>query len=211
MYRLISATPSPYARKIRIQLAEKSIPFELETEVPWNAETATPDHNPLEKIPVLIVEDAPAVYESAYIFEWLEVMHPEPPMVPAEPRDRLQVRRYEVIADGICDALVVMFFENLRPDSGRSQSWFDRQSRKVEGGLAALSAMCGDREFAWGNDFSLADIATGSVLGYIDMRWPDHPWRDNHPNLSVLSDRLEARPSFLATRPTPQSITAQVV
>ena len=211
MYRLISATPSPYARKVRIQMAEKGIPFELETEVPWNAETATPQHNPLEKIPVLILEDGTAVYESAYIVEWLEVMHPEPPLMPANPRDRLQVRRYEVLADGICDSLVLMFFENLRPDAGRSQAWFDRQSRKVEGGLAALSRMCGDREFAWGDGFSLADVATGSVLGYIDMRWPDHPWRKNHPNLSMLSERLETRPSFCATRPTPQTITAQVL
>ena len=106
-------------------MAEKGIPVELETEVPWNAETATPRHNPLEKIPVLIVEDGSAVYESAYIVEWLEVMHPEPPLLPVDPRDRLQVRRDEVLAE------------------------------------------------------------TGSVLAYLDMRWPDHPWRDNHPNLSV--------------------------
>lgn len=211
MYRLISATPSPYARKVRIQMSEKGIPFQLETEVPWNADTATPGHNPLEKIPVLIVEDGPAVYESAYICEWLEVMHPEPPLLPANAQDRLAVRRYEVLADGICDALVLMFFENLRPDAGRSQSWFDRQSRKVEGGLAALADLCGDSEFAWGDSFSLADIATGAALGYIDMRWPDHRWRENHPNLSALSDRLERRKSFTDTAPSPQVITAAVV
>ena len=57
MYQLLSATPSPYARKVRIALAEKGIPFELLTEVPWNKTTQTPKHNPLEKLPVLITED----------------------------------------------------------------------------------------------------------------------------------------------------------
>lgn len=54
MYRLISATPSPYARKVRIALAEKAIPFELVTEVPWDSTTITPRYNPLEKLPILL-------------------------------------------------------------------------------------------------------------------------------------------------------------
>jgi glutathione S-transferase len=57
MYRLISATPSPYARKVRIALTEKGIPFELVTEVPWDSDTSTPQYNPLEKLPVLICDD----------------------------------------------------------------------------------------------------------------------------------------------------------
>ncbi len=63
MMRLISATPSPYARKVRIALAEKAIPFELLTEVPWNADTSLPRYNPLEKLPVLILDDGSTVYE----------------------------------------------------------------------------------------------------------------------------------------------------
>lgn len=67
MLRLISATPPPYARKVRIALAEKSIPFELLTEVPWDSTTQTPRYNPLEKLPVLILDDGKSVYESHYI------------------------------------------------------------------------------------------------------------------------------------------------
>ena len=77
MYRLISATPSPYARKVRIALAEKGIPFELRTEVPWNATTATPSYNPLEKLPVLVLLDGRGVYELRFILEWLEAKHPD--------------------------------------------------------------------------------------------------------------------------------------
>ena len=67
--KLLSATPSPYARKIRITLAEKGIPFELLTEVPWNNGTATPQYNPLEKVPVLILDDGTTFYESRFILE----------------------------------------------------------------------------------------------------------------------------------------------
>ena len=79
MYKLISATPSPYSRKVRIQLAEKGIPFELITEVPWNSDTQTPRWNPLEKLPVLLLPDGGSVFESRYINEWIEFKHPEPP------------------------------------------------------------------------------------------------------------------------------------
>jgi glutathione S-transferase len=72
MLRLISATPSPYARKVRIALAEKNIPFELITEVPWNHGAITKHHNPLAKLPVLILEDGSSVYDSRFILEYLE-------------------------------------------------------------------------------------------------------------------------------------------
>ena len=210
MYKVLSATPSPYARKVRICLAEKRVPFDLVTEVPWNDDTTTGQHNPLEKVPVLILPDGGAVYESRFICEWIAAHHPDPALEPTDPLDRLAVREFEVLADGICDALVLMFFENNRGD-GRSEAWFQRQLRKVDGGLGALDGLISDGDWTWGNRFSMADITTGCVLGYIAMRWPDHPWRARHPRLAALSDRLEMRESFAATRPTPQKIVATVV
>jgi glutathione S-transferase len=55
MLKLVSATPSPYGRRVRIVLSEKRIPFELIIEIPWDSTTQTPKHNPLEKLPVLIL------------------------------------------------------------------------------------------------------------------------------------------------------------
>ena len=78
MMKLLSATPSPYARKVRIALAEKGLRFELVTDAPWNAETTTPRYNPIEKVPVLILEDGTTVYESRHILEYLEVKYPDP-------------------------------------------------------------------------------------------------------------------------------------
>ena len=123
-WTLISATPSPYARKVRIALQEKGIPFELQTEVPWDSTTKTPQYNPLEKLPVLIVNNGEtAIYESHYILEWLEAKHPNPPLLPDDVDDRLFAKKVEVICDGICDALVIAFFEKMRDEDKQSEPW----------------------------------------------------------------------------------------
>ncbi|QIW95585.1 hypothetical protein AMS68_001103 [Peltaster fructicola] len=211
---LISATPSPYARKVRIALQEKGIPFELRTEVPWDNTTKTPDFNPLEKLPVLILDDGKtAVYESHFILEWLEAKHPEPALLPsvADVDDRLFAKQVEVIADGICDALVLAFFEKQREQP--SEPWKARQMRKVEGGLKALATWV---EAAGGrymirDRFTMADIAAGSVLGYLAVRWPDHNWRQQYPVLEKYWQGLDTRPSFANTRPSPQTISDKIV
>lgn len=208
MYELISATPSPYARKVRIALLEKGIPFTLRTEVPWHADTATPSYNPLEKLPVLVLPDGTGVYESRFILEWLEVKHPTPPLLPADPEQALRARQIEVICDGVCDATVLLFFERRRESP--SEPWMARQRRKIDGGLAALARAAGPG-FMVGDVFGLADICAGTVLRYLAVRYAEHPWRDTHPELAALSNRLEERPSFAVTVPIPQNITEAVV
>jgi len=211
MMRLISATPSPYARKVRIALAEKGIPFALETEVPWDSTTTTPLYNPLEKLPVLIMEDGNSVYESSFILEYLEAKYPVPPMLPDTIDGKLAARQIEVLCDGICDAFVLLFFERHRAADHQSREWMARQQRKIDGGMAALARIAGDREYVVGDRFGLADIAAGTVTGYLSVRWSDYPWRARHPNLAALSDRLEQRESFRGCVPYPQTITDKVV
>ena len=127
MWTLISATPSPYARKIRIALAEKHLPFTLQTEVPWNSTTQTPKYNPLEKLPVLVLDDGEtAVYESHYIMEWLEAKYPESSLMPEGLDGKLFAKKVEVVADGVCDALVLAFFEGMREEGRRSEAWRER-------------------------------------------------------------------------------------
>ena len=210
MYKLISATPSPYARKVRIQLAEKKIPFELITEVPWNSETQTPQWNPLEKLPVLICPNGESVFESRYINEWIEMKHPEPALVPKDIDGILAVKRFEILVDGACDAMVLMFWEKAREEDQRSAPWYARQQRKLDGALRELSRVIGDKHFAHADKFSMADIACGTLLRYITVRWPENGWRAQYPNLAVYSDRLEERPSFSTTRPVPQVIRDRV-
>lgn len=210
-YTLISATPSPYARKVRIALIEKGIPFTLRTEVPWHADTATPAYNPLEKLPVLVLPDGTGIYESRYILEWLEAKHPTPRLLPDDVEGVLTARQVEVIADGVCDAVVLLFFERRR--DAPSAPWMERQRRKVEGGVRALAALAekAGEGFLVGHRFGLADIAAGTVLRYLAVRYPEFDWAGQFPALAAMSKRLEARPSFQATTPVPQTITEAVV
>jgi glutathione S-transferase len=211
MYRLISATPSPYARKVRIQLAEKVIPFELITEVPWDSDTKTPQFNPLEKLPILICESGETVYESRFVNEWIELQHPDPPLMPKEKDGILLMKRFEVLADGVCDACVLAFWERARPDGTRSEEWTARQLRKRDGGLREISRLLGANSFCVDNRFTLADIAVGSLLGWLKVRMSECNWREKYSNLAELQDRLEKRPSFANTVPYAQVIRDKVV
>jgi len=211
MYRLISATPSPYARKVRIQLAEKGIPFELITEVPWDNNTQTPRFNPLEKLPILICENGETVYESRFVNEWVEFQHPDPPLMPRDKDGILLTKRFEILADGVCDACVLLFWERTRPDGARSKEWMSRQLRKRDGGLREISRLHGEKSFCVDDRFTLADIAVGSLLGWLSVRMSEFKWRELHSNLAGLQDRLEARPSFTNTVPYAQVIHDKVV
>jgi glutathione S-transferase len=208
--KVISATPSPYARKVRIALAEKGIPFELVTEVPWNDDTSLPQFNPLEKLPVLIPDQGNPVYHSSHIMEWIERRYPTPPLLPSDDDGILEHKRVEVVADGVCDAFLLVFFEWQRPPDHQSKPWIARQMRKVDGGIADLARTVGDKEFAV-EAFGLADIAAATVLGYLDVRFPKLDWRGRHPNLDRYTSAIFARPSFQATMPVPQHIRDAVV
>ena len=209
--RLISATPSPFARKVRIALAEKGIAFDLHTEVPWNGDTSLPRFNPLEKLPVLVTDSGERLFQSSYILEWLERRHPEPPLLPRDDNGILAAKRLEVIADGVCDAVILIMFERMRPQEQQSETWIGRQRRKVDGGTAALADAVGMRRFAIGHSFGLADIAIGSMLGYLGVRFPEKSWRAEWPALATYADLLFARPSFAGTMPVAQVIRDKVV
>ena len=109
------------------------------------------------------------------------------------------------------DAVVLTFFERQRAEGARSEPWLARQRRKIDGGLAEIARLLGDRDWAVGDRFTLGDIAAGTVVGYLAVRFPELDWRARHPNLARLSDRLEARPSFRNSVPYAQTITDRVV
>ena len=219
---LISATPSPFARKVRIAMLEKGIPFELRNEIPWHSDTETPTFNPLEQLPILIPDDEEPVFESSYILEWLEARYPDPPLLPADLQSMLEAKRIQVIAEGIMDSTALLFFEQQRKYP--SVEWTKRQLRKIAGGLSELNRRIGDRSFFVGDQFSLADIAVISVLGMQDVvediKAADHwrsidpamlPWRTIYPGLKRLELSLSARPSVKSTAPFMFALTEQIV
>jgi glutathione S-transferase len=205
--KLLSATPSPYARKVRIALIEKGIPFELQTEAPWNPGTAAPNFNPLGKIPALVLDDGRVVHDSKVIVEYLEMLGVPPHLLPSDPSLRLAHKQVEATADGVCDAVVLIVLERSRAPALQSRDWIGRQLRKVGAGTSALGEELGAREWFVGSAFGLADVAVGCMLGYLDLRLPEFDWRSRHANLVAFSERIFTRPSFAATIPEAQQIT----
>lgn len=204
--KLFIATPSPFARKVRIVLLEKGIACEVVVENPWMPDTAMAKVNPLGKVPALALDDGTVVHDSSVIFEYLETLDREPRLLPAPGELRVAHRQVEAVADGICDAVVLTVLERARPAAQQSADWLARQRRKVEQGVAELDRLLGGRATFTPFGFGLAEIATVCALGYLDVRLADYDWRAAVPRLAPWFAAMDARPSFAATRPVPQAI-----
>ena len=199
--KLFGTPASPYTRKVRIVLAEKKIDYDFEQESPWEPSSAVAGKNPLGKVPVLELEDGTVLYDSRVIVEFLDNASPNAKLIPADKRERVEVRRWEALADGVLDAGVLVRLENLRAETERSRSWIDRQNGKVQSGLAAMNRELGERQWCAGNAYSLADIAVGACLGWLSFRFPQLDWRSAHANLARAMDKLSERQSFIDTVP----------
>jgi glutathione S-transferase len=199
--KLYTSPTSPYARKVRVVLAEKKIECECIDDNPWVEETVVPQFNPLGKIPVLILDDGTVLYDSRVIVEYLDNISPVSRLIPEPSRQRLAVRRWEALADGICDAAITIVREQKRPAKQQSEEWIDRHFQKIQRGVEELAKELEDRTWCHGETYSLADIATGCSLGYLDLRHPTIDWRAEYPNLVKLADKLAKRSSFAETAP----------
>lgn len=199
--KLFASLTSPYARKIRIILAEKALPYELVVDSPWEANTRVPSVNPLGKVPALETDTGEIFFDSPVIAGYLETLDAGPTLLPADELERVRVRQIEALADGVTDAAVLALLESRRPASLRSEPEIDRQIDKVDRALDALEARANGRDWMYGNALSLGDIAVAVALGYLDLRFPQHEWRREHPSLAGLARRLFARPSFTTTKP----------
>lgn len=201
--KLIGSLTSPYARKVRIVLAEKKIDYELVIDSPWVEGNQISALNPLGKIPVLVLDDDTTLYDSRVIAEYLDTVAPNNRLIPASGRERIGVKRWEALADGVLDAAVAAFLESRRPDGERSQAWIDRQRGKINQALKAMSDELGAQPWCRGNGLSLADVAVGCALGYVSFRLADIAWQEQYPNLAHLYEKLMQRPAFAETVPPP--------
>ena len=199
--KLIGSLTSPYVRKIRIVLAEKKIDYDLVLDSPWVEANQVAALNPLGKVPVLVLEDASTLYDSRVIAEYLDTVAPNNRLIPSSGRERISVKRWEALADGVLDAAVAAFLESRRPDGERSPSWIDRQRGKIAQALQAMSDELGEQSWCHGNNLSLADVTAGCALGYVSFRLADIPWAKRHRNLTHLYEKLMQRPAFAETVP----------
>ena len=200
--KLIGSVTSPYVRKVRVVLAEKKLDYVFELENVWSPDTKITASNPLGKVPCLVMEDGSAMYDSRVIAEYLDTLTPVCKLLPANSRDRANVKVWEALADGVGDAAVLAYLERTqRPADLQSQAWIERQLGKVRNGLQVMSDNLGEQPFCMGIHYTLADVAVGCVLGWLSLRFPAIDWRADHPNLARLFDKLSERPSFKDTVP----------
>ena len=200
--KLIASLTSPFARKVRVVLAEKHIDCELVVDIPWNEDSHVPDYNPLGKIPVLLLDDGTALYDSRVIVEYLDNVSPVGRMLPQDTHSRILVKRWEALADGICDAAAAIFIEKKRAQDQQNPEWIIRQEGKIFRGLETLAEYLGEKPWCMETGFSLADIAAGCALGYLDLRFAEKiKWREGYPNLARLATKLSGRALFSSTEP----------
>jgi glutathione S-transferase len=200
--KLLSSPASPYTRKVRIVLAEKKIECELETVDVNPAENPVNTHNPLGKIPTLLLDDGSALYDSRVIVEFLDGKSPISKLIPEELRDRIAVRRWEALADGVLDAGLLVRYESLRPANEQSKAWTDKQLGRMKRGMKLMASELGDRQWCHAERYSLADIAVGCCLGWLNFRKPGGvEWLAEYPALNKHYEKLMARPAFADTVP----------
>ena len=202
--KLIGAITSPYVRKVRVVLAEKKLDYQFMPEDVWSASTTITDSNPLGKVPCLVMEGGEALFDSRVIVEYLDTLSPVGKLIAGSGRERAAIKTWEALADGLLDASILARLEASWPGRSaqeRSQAWIDRQLRKVDDSLAAMSRALGDNAYCSGIHLTLSDIAVGCALGYLNFRFPQIDWASRHPNLGRLLDKLMQRPSFIDTQP----------
>jgi glutathione S-transferase len=200
--KLLASPLSPYTRKVRVVLAEKRIECELEIVDVAPVDNPVNRHNPLGKIPTLLLDDGTALYDSRVIVEFLDNVSPFSRLIPDDNRDRVQVRRWEALADGVLDAGLLVRYESLRDRNEQSRAWADKQLARMQRGMAQMAAELNGRGWCHGDRYSLADIAVGCCMGWLGFRKPGGlDWHGEYPSLAKHYGKLMERPAFADTAP----------
>ncbi len=179
---------SPFARKVRVAAAVLDLPLELELADTMDANDTLRQQNPLGKIPILLREDGPALFDSSVIVTYLDHVAGGHRLIPTDTEGRFEAMRLEALADGIMDAALLQVYERrYRPEDKVVQSWLDIQAGKVDRALAELEAAPPPERSP-----TSGDIALGCALGYLDFRLGG-TWRAAHPALVAWFAAFPAR------------------
>ncbi len=182
-------------------MSEKRIDYDFVIDMPSDPATRVPEFNPLGKVPVLITDDGVRLFDSSVIAEYLDSISPVARLIPEPVRQRIQVRRWEALSDGILDAAVLLVQEGRRPAELQSDAVIARQRAKIDRALDFAATDLGEKIWCCGEAYSLADITLGCALGFLDFRFKDIGWRARHLNLVRHADKLFRLPPFEATVP----------
>jgi glutathione S-transferase len=199
--QLIYAAASPFARKVRVLAAETGLLDRIElldtAVLPTTLNERVNALNPLGKIPVLLTDDAEALYDSRVICEYLDTLHQGPKLLPSG-ASRWQVLRLAALADGLMDAALLARYERgVRPAELQWPAWLDGQLSKVQRALTELERQVDLLQ----GPLDLAQIGVACALGYLDFRFADLDWRAAYPDLAAFQQAFSQRPSMQGSAP----------
>jgi glutathione S-transferase len=197
--QLLGSGASPFVRKARVLIAEAGIEDVAYVEVsasPMGGEERVNAANPLGKIPALVREEGPTIYDSNVICRYLDAKAG----AKLYPQARLwEVLTLEATADGVMEAGIAIVYERrFRPEELWWPAWHEAQWTKIARALDAI-------ETAWASHLAgpvhMGQVAVACALGYLDLRFPDRDWRRGRPGLAAWFGTFSARPSMTDTAP----------
>jgi glutathione S-transferase len=191
---------SPFVRKVMIVVHERGL-IDRVTCLRTVAATAKPHaeltkDNPLSKIPTLVLDDGTVIYDSPVICEYLDALDGGPKLFPAEARARLVALRRQALGDGFLDMMVLLRDERMRANPSAMH-----QASTAVRKAAVLQSLEQEADALGVAPFGIGHIAIGCVLSYLDFRYADENWRQDHPRIATWHKTFAARPSVRATLP----------
>jgi glutathione S-transferase len=189
-------------RKAVIAIHEAGLEDEVEFETmrvsPSRHNPALYAINPLGKLPTLVLEDGTALYDSAVIVHYLDVIRGDGHLHPTDPDARFEVMRDHALGEGLMGLVVDWYSEKFRDEAADTAERFRLYEIRVNLTLDELETRASRLSRI---HFNIAHIAIACGLGYLDFRFGDLDWRAGRPALAELGDHLNARPSVAATKP----------
>ncbi|WP_188762941.1 glutathione S-transferase family protein [Sandarakinorhabdus glacialis] len=189
--QLLASLTSPYARRLRILIAELGLDIPVVPTAPMDNPAALLTANPLGKVPALVLGEGTAIVDSPVIAAWLLARSPTQTLMPTTGTAHWHARTTEALTDGILDAAIILRFNTGQGVT--SGVWTDRQYAAIDRTLAALPARIGASPYE--------DICIVIACEYLDLRFAAIDWRTTQPALAALQSRLTDTPALIATRP----------
>ena len=194
--KLLGTNTSPYVRKVRLALLEKNIAHSYLVDAPREAGSQVALATPLARIPALILDDQTCVFDSPVIAEYVDSLNDTPILIPRDNAlERMRIKRWEALADGVMDSAVLVHNEMLRDADQQDAASITRQNLAITRALNFMSEQLGEQNYCAGAAISLADLALVSALIYLDLRQAERDWRGAHHNLAAWFTRMQQRDS----------------
>jgi glutathione S-transferase len=193
--KLYGSHRSPYVQKVRVFIREKGVACDFLDVRPASAEVVA--LNPLSQIPTLELDNGSGIFDSTVIVDYIDGAWPERPLIPQTFAERIEVRRWEALCDGMAESARMITHElSVDAASRKGADYFGKHQGKIDRGMLFVDAAIAGRKYCVGNSLTLADVAFAAAYAYIIRNMPDTPVLKQALVAHAHADALFVRPSF---------------